>query len=134
MRVVGHCRLGLAVRLALLAVLVGAPQAWAQDRSRIDITPQIPHTDMIFSVAFSPDGTRLLSGSEDGTLKLWDAASGLLIRTLEGHAGSVKSVVFSSDGTRIVSGAVVPRSGSGTQRMAATWLPLLAVLVASGWQ
>ena len=56
------------------------------------------------SVAFSPDGTRLLSGSADKTLKLWDVATGQSVRTFEGHSGwSVDSVAFSPDGTRIVS-------------------------------
>jgi len=52
---------------------------------------------------FSPDGTRALSGSEDGTLKLWDAASGQLLRTFEGYH-NVYSVAFSPDGTRVLSG------------------------------
>ena len=43
------------------------------------------HTDSVFSVAFSPDGTRLASGSEDQTVKLWDVRSGELVRTLSGH-------------------------------------------------
>ena len=58
------------------------------------------------SVAFSPDGTRIVSGSDDKTLRLWDAKSGQCIGTpLKGHENSVWSVAFSSDGTRIVSGS-----------------------------
>ncbi len=60
----------------------------------------------MFSVAFSPDGTRIASGSTDKTVRLWDAASGDLLETLTGHEGTVSSVVFSPDGTRIVSGSV----------------------------
>ena len=37
-------------------------------------------------MAFSPDGARVLSGSDDKTIKLWDAATGALIRTFEGHS------------------------------------------------
>jgi WD40 repeat protein/serine/threonine protein kinase len=57
------------------------------------------------AVAFSPDGTRIVSGSGDKTLKIWDTATGKLAFRLEGHTGSVTSVAFSPDGTRIVSGS-----------------------------
>ena len=55
------------------------------------------HLGSITSVAFSPDGKQLASGSHDETIKLWDAATGSLQRTLEGHSGSVDSVAFSPD-------------------------------------
>ncbi|MEQ1906207.1 MAG: WD40 repeat domain-containing protein, partial [Pirellulaceae bacterium] len=54
---------------------------------------------------FSPDGNRIVSGSLDNTLKLWDAATGQGLRTLRGHTGWVSSVAFSLDGNRIVSGS-----------------------------
>ena len=61
------------------------------------------HAAEIRSVAFSPDGKWLASASHDQTVKLWDAASGQLSRTLEGHDSGVMSVTFSSDGARLVS-------------------------------
>src|SRR5262249_35152309 len=63
------------------------------------------HSGKINAVAFSPDGSRLLSGSDDKTLKMWDAAGGSLLRTFEGHRGAVTAVAFSADGTRVVSGS-----------------------------
>ena len=62
---------------------------------------------------FSSDGKRLLSGSMDGTLQLWDVQTGQPVgQPFKGHEGEVMSVVFSSDGKRLVSGG-----GDGTVRL-----------------
>ena len=62
------------------------------------------HTDGVLSVAFSPDGQTLASGSRDDTARLWDVATGTLQQTLT-HPGSVSSVAFSPDGRTLASGA-----------------------------
>jgi len=62
------------------------------------------HTDSIESVAFSPDGSRILSGSYDGTVKLWNVQTGTLEETFQGHTDAVMSVAFSADG-KVLSGS-----------------------------
>ena len=64
----------------------------------------VGHTDLISSVAFSPDGRTALSGSFDNTLKLWDVATGATIQSFAGHSDFVTSVAFQSDGRTALSG------------------------------
>ena len=61
------------------------------------------HAAAINSVAWSPDGKNLASGSEDCTIKIWDAASGQHNRTLSGHRAGVKSIAWRPDGNRLAS-------------------------------
>lgn len=61
------------------------------------------HTDSVNSVSFSPDGKKIVSGSDDETIRIWDIGTGLQICKLStGHC--VDSVSFSPDGKKIVSG------------------------------
>ncbi|MEM7133965.1 MAG: NB-ARC domain-containing protein [Chloroflexota bacterium] len=62
------------------------------------------HTASVWSVAFSPDGQWLVSGSMDKTARLWDVQRGKCLKILSGHTSSVLSVAFSADG-RIVASA-----------------------------
>jgi WD40 repeat protein len=102
-------RPGLVLGLALLPTFAGVAPASAQhakDRAKTEVVPNIPHSDGVTSVAFSPDGARILSsGGHDNTIKLWDVATGALLRTFRGHSGWVSSAAFSPDGVRILSGS-----------------------------
>ena len=62
------------------------------------------HGQAVTCAAVSPDGRRIVSGSADRTLKIWDASTGQEIRALKGHNNMVLSVAFSSDGKWVVSG------------------------------
>jgi len=63
------------------------------------------HSGSVNSVAFSPDGKTLASGSDDKTIKLWNLSTDKVISTLTGHSGSVTSVAFSPDGKILASGS-----------------------------
>ena len=52
-----------------------------------------------------PDGRRVVSGSNDKTLKVWDVATGKCVATLEGHSSDVYCVAVFPDGRRVVSGS-----------------------------
>jgi WD40 repeat protein/serine/threonine protein kinase len=64
------------------------------------------HTDTIRSVAFSPDGQRIASGSRDGSVRLWDANRLIPDAHLSGHTGWVNTVAFSPDGRWLASGGI----------------------------
>ncbi len=61
------------------------------------------HSEAVLSVAFSPDGQKLASGSGDTTVRTWDINTECPMHTLEGHKGWVLYVAFSPDGQTLAS-------------------------------
>jgi WD40 repeat protein len=80
--------------------------------SRVQGLTLLGHEDVIASVSYSPDGRRLASASWDGTIKIWDAATGHVIRTLTGKS-PIFGVVFHPAGTQLVS--------AGSDRTVTLW-------------
>jgi WD40 repeat protein len=67
------------------------------------------HGDVVVSVAVSPDGCRVLSGGNDGALRLWDLHSGKQVRQFPGHHGSIWAVAFAPDGKHALAGGQTGR-------------------------
>ncbi|NJK76721.1 MAG: WD40 repeat domain-containing protein [Microcoleus sp. SU_5_6] len=65
----------------------------------------VGHSQAVTSVAFSPDGATLVSGSEDKTIEMWKVEAGKRWYTLTGHSDWVTCVVFSPDGRTLASGS-----------------------------
>ncbi len=61
------------------------------------------HSDKVWQVAFSPDGTKIASASEDKTIKIWEPG-GTPLKALTGYSSSVYAVAFSGDGKAIATG------------------------------
>src|SRR5260370_20996921 len=62
------------------------------------------HTSTVYTVAWSPNGTRIASGGNDSTAQIWDARTGHRSVAYSGHTGTVYTLAWSPDGTRIASG------------------------------
>ena len=103
------------IHLWELPLSLRASWPFGLDRSVLKL---IGHTRRVTSVAFSPDGKRLVSASEDGTLRVWSCETGQEVLSLHGHNGAVNSVVFTPDGRKLISGGddgtVRIWNGSGT--------------------
>lgn len=88
--------------LAALPLVASGPAA-AQDTAKV--VPHLRQWGFVESVAFSPDGRSVLSGRRDQIFQLWDAATGRLVRTFEGHLAAVIAVAFLPDGRSVLSGS-----------------------------
>ena len=95
--------------LALTLCLLFALSAHAETRGGITDATLIRtlegHSGAVATLAFSPGGETLATGSADKTAKLWEVSTGKLIKTLEGHSSFVLTLAFSPDGETLATGS-----------------------------
>ncbi|MBL4763158.1 MAG: hypothetical protein JKY93_10745 [Gammaproteobacteria bacterium] len=87
-----------------LMVGLGSYEAGLLDPRRHSFFHHFKHQDKVNVVAISPDGRFAVSGSNDGTAKLWDTDSGKLLKTIQ-HDYKVVKVVFSADSSKLLTNA-----------------------------
>ena len=90
---------------SVLGWLAHATPATAQAQLPVAAVPIMPHAAQVHALAYAPDGRTLASASEDETVKLWEVATGRLIRTFKGPAGNINSVAISPDGKHLLAGS-----------------------------
>lgn len=73
--------------------------------SRQNLRLTLQHPNEVHAVAFSPDGTKVATGDEDGTGRLWESATGRLLATLQAHKSKILSLDFSPDGKTLATGS-----------------------------
>src|ERR1700722_15137209 len=95
------CRLCFLLSAVAVAILCVSGRAAEKERLTLK-----EHPDRVSSVAFAPDGKTLATGCWDGTVRLWETATGKELTVLRGHADWVMGVAFSRDGKTLVSASM----------------------------
>jgi serine/threonine protein kinase len=148
-------RLTVAVLLAVLllgtGLLLSESHRWTHRQGRVPLRAMLEgHNGPVWSVAFAPDGRTLATGSDDATLRFWDAATGKAEAVRPGHGSAVLWVAYAHSGQFLVTGggdglvrlwdaatrsekAVLPHQG-GTGRRAPTSPDDRTIAVASSTQ
>jgi WD40 repeat protein len=80
-------------------VILGLFNSWGSTELHMQ------NCSIVNSVTFSQDGSRVISGSDDNTVRIWNATTGEVEADLKGHTDWVRSVAFAQDGSRVVSGS-----------------------------
>lgn len=88
--------------LAFGAAKLGQLLVW-EWKSESYILKQQGHFDSLNALVYSPDGTKIVTGAEDGKIKVWDAISGFCIVTFNEHSGPVTDLKFSKRGNVLFS-------------------------------
>jgi WD40 repeat protein len=102
---VGGAPLGAGRSIRPPTVAIGAAQVGSRPEPAGEIRRFVGHGNVLWNVAVSRDGRRLLTASHDYTVRLWDVETGRQLRVLSGHTDHVKGVAFLPDGRRGISGA-----------------------------
>jgi WD40 repeat protein len=104
---------GLAILVSLLedhptnrAALTRLHSALLYRNWAMPVTPPLRHQSNVISARFSPDGTRVVTASLDGTARIWDAQTGQALGDPLRHESIIRSTQFSPDGTRVVTASL----------------------------
>ena len=93
----------LARRKTLASGANNRIQVWDSKNGKLTFNPSEGHLDPSRSICYSPDGDRIVSGSSDKTICIWDASSSTLLLTWQGHPDGNFFVTYSYDGSYILS-------------------------------
>ncbi|MFD7444075.1 NACHT domain-containing protein [Streptomyces sp. NPDC059909] len=115
----GRCAVtGGTILLWPLGRMVGHARIFEVTTGRESL--RLRHPEWVQTLAFSPDGTRLVTGGEDGTARIWDTVSGEQLLVIN-HTGDISSVAFSPDGTRLATGTYIIRADDADEATTEVW-------------